>query len=779
MCATRKRIFIWLFALLIVLSITPHKAKKVKIKILKEAAAVEQAFTPKEINNIVEASKLSGVSPAWIAGMTKAESGGNCLSRAFNGPKIIKWGVARKFGEDLGALRRAGLTDKTIYSDHKGGDNSYFHRAYKIAPKTAVYVTAWGTNQVMGWELLRMGGISTKSPGGNPDQIVSAFFNDPCRISSLLIASWVNNSVGSWFRGTANRAARTGNFADFRRTTSKYLGKYSEGYTSRVMRYSKIFQQQNPQIMSQFDSGKLMTGDPLAAGPAISAAPGPAGTAAPRQTIGQDLEGQTIVLIGDSQTVGAMGRNLERTLNARGAKVIKLARGASSTKFWNDTLDGKKHYLHNKKPETRKYTLDFIKRQNPTQIIVNLGGNTAGNSQKYYDNSAIPLMQKLKSITPNVVWFGPAHNYRSIQTRTRSWCRKKGLSVQECREQSKQKRSSTDQILNQIAQQTGIRYVSMLEWAKSHEILRDKVQKIEDLRKDGHTKEANRLAKEIRGDGIHYKGMSAQYYAETVASNIGDYSGITGTGNVMIPGVTISRPATRKGKFVHGISPIEKFKFDTFYMELDMYFPEKGGAAGILSKHGLDYKFGREHQKAYDNLQKAKASGKAPTGKANQEKAKEIQKSLDTAIEAYNTAANDAGRKNAEKAIEKFRKQIQELGFEPGKIGAPIATTMPSTTPVPGVPGAVYKGVPTTPAPTTTTSPDAGEALPIVKECPPGTIRRGDTCYRIELKAPGLPIEHDPVTGEKLGPEHRTRQLAESADLQKIKIKILTKRQTI
>ena len=118
------------------------------------------------------------------------------------------------------------------------------------------------------------------------------------------------------------------------------------------------------------------------------------------------------------------------------------------------------------------------------------------------------------------------------------------------------------QILNQIAQQTGIRYVSMLEWAKSHEILRDKVQKIEDLRKDGHTKEANRLAKEIRGDGIHYKGMSAQYYAETVASNIGDYSGITGTGNVMIPGVTISRPATRKGKFVHGISPIEKFKFE-------------------------------------------------------------------------------------------------------------------------------------------------------------------------------------------------------------------------
>ena len=49
-----------------------------------------------------------------------------------------------------------------------------------------------------------------------------------------------------------------------------------------------------------------MTGDPLAAGSAISTAPGPAGTAAPRQTIDQDLEGQTIIIIGDSQMVGSI-----------------------------------------------------------------------------------------------------------------------------------------------------------------------------------------------------------------------------------------------------------------------------------------------------------------------------------------------------------------------------------------------------------------------------------------------------------------------------------------
>jgi len=61
------------------------------------------------------------------------------------------------------------------------------------------------------------------------------------------------------------------------------------------------------------------------------------------------------------------------------------------------------------------------------------------------------------------------------------------------------------------------------------------------------------------------------------------------------------------GSFVHGISPIEKFKFDVFYNNLLTYF----GADAIekmLPAHGKDYKFGREHQIAYDELQKAKAA---------------------------------------------------------------------------------------------------------------------------------------------------------------------------
>ena len=66
-------------------------------------------------------------------------------------------------------------------------------------------------------------------------------------------------------------------------------------------------------------------------------------------------------------------------------------------------------------------------------------------------------------------------------------------------------------------------------------------------------------------------------------------------------------PDPTGGTFVHGISPIEKFKFDVFYNNLLTYF----GADAIekmLPAHGKDYKFGREHQKAYSELQKAKAA---------------------------------------------------------------------------------------------------------------------------------------------------------------------------
>tara|TARA_R110002110_G_scaffold83804_9_gene217598 strand:+ start:2055 stop:4832 length:2778 start_codon:yes stop_codon:yes gene_type:complete len=72
-------------------------------------------------------------------------------------------------------------------------------------------------------------------------------------------------------------------------------------------------------------------------------------------------------------------------------------------------------------------------------------------------------------------------------------------------------------------------------------------------------------------------------------------------------------PATinigKSGEFVHGYNQedLPKFKFDKFYSELDKYFADEGGAEGILTQHGKDYKYGNEHNTARDMLEKRKA----------------------------------------------------------------------------------------------------------------------------------------------------------------------------
>jgi len=69
---------------------------------------------------------------------------------------------------------------------------------------------------------------------------------------------------------------------------------------------------------------------------------------------------------------------------------------------------------------------------------------------------------------------------------------------------------------------------------------------------------------------------------------------------------------TRSGRFVHDIEELPDFDFDKFYGDLDVQFADQGGAAAMLPSHGTDYKFGREHQKAYQELQKARELEKLP-----------------------------------------------------------------------------------------------------------------------------------------------------------------------
>jgi len=217
----------------------------------------------------------------------------------------------------------------------------------------------------------------------------------------------------------------------------------------------------------------------------------------------EDLKNETIILIGDSQMEGkwgTMGPRLEEILIKRGAKVIRLGVGASGASFWSKTLNGKRSRLTTKR--TRRWTPAYLKKLNPTQIIVSLGGNDSsfgkyGKRDKtvryYHLKYNIPLMKKLKAITTNVSWFGPAHRWQS------EYKIKKRIKV-------RRGRKITSEILKEIAFLSGVRYVSMLDW-----VLREK--RLENVK-----------PRRIRYDKVHYKDRglvkSATWYAEALAKNI-------------------------------------------------------------------------------------------------------------------------------------------------------------------------------------------------------------------------------------------------------------------
>jgi len=97
----------------------------------------------------------------------------------------------------------------------------------------------------------------------------------------------------------------------------------------------------------------------------------------------------------------------------------------------------------------------------------------------------------------------------------------------------------------------------------------------------------------------------------------------------------------RRGVFTHGIEEVPDFDFDKFYKALDTHV---GGAETSLVKHGKDYKFGREHQAAFDKLQSTSGASMEDfkLDPAELEKIRKTSKRLD--IEKTTDDANLAGQ---------------------------------------------------------------------------------------------------------------------------------------
>lgn len=194
----------------------------------------------------------------------------------------------------------------------------------------------------------------------------------------------------------------------------------------------------------------------------------------------EDLVGYRILLIGDSQMLGGpkakawgrnhMGRFLEELLAARGAKVMKQAKGGWGSKSWSRKLNNKRFFNN-------------LKNFNPILIVVNLGQNDSGRDENYYKKYTVPLMQSLKQINKNIIWFGPTH----ISTR------------------NKNKRAAfkaVDEQLKTRANALGIKYITMLNWMDNDKDL------------------LGRDIESYRYDAAHFSKEPAKKWAQSISSKI-------------------------------------------------------------------------------------------------------------------------------------------------------------------------------------------------------------------------------------------------------------------
>ncbi len=122
----------------------------------------------------------------------------------------------------------------------------------------------------------------------------------------------------------------------------------------------------------------------------------------------------------------------------------------------------------------------------------------------------------------------------------------------------------------------------------------------------------NGLIRSYGNDGIHPNARGQAWIANEISSRV------AGARPVSKPTKTATEPSTgAPARVSGGVSQDWKsfkrenpnFDFDEFYKELDEYFKDQGGAAGLLTKYGKDKKLGPEHFKAWQMLQKAKDEG--------------------------------------------------------------------------------------------------------------------------------------------------------------------------
>jgi hypothetical protein len=229
----------------------------------------------------------------------------------------------------------------------------------------------------------------------------------------------------------------------------------------------------------------------------------------------QDLEGQRILLIGDSQVAGHMGRQLERQLTARGATVLRLGHVGAGAKWWNRLLGGQQIP---RSANRRKQVVDRpsgrgvswvgtdrntwkeqIDNFSPTSVVMgSLGGNDRRALQNdrfesHGNKEVLPLLDRLKTISDNVTWAGPAPTGQGAAANRKRTAAAANLG----------KLVDSYNELSENIGLTGVNYHSVSDLLETHPELESA---------------GNNPSRKYWGDKLHFKSEPAQHYAERVSS---------------------------------------------------------------------------------------------------------------------------------------------------------------------------------------------------------------------------------------------------------------------
>ena len=377
----------------------------------------EGRYTAEALTRVAEDT---GVNPAWLWGLMGAESGGGkgkfrggrCRARAFNnyllkdrwvtyksGKRVFKRGYTTIYNEDIKAVRNAGVkTRGQTYSDFRKdrSADSQFHKCFKVAPKSAIAVTAWGANQVMGFNIKEMW---ENDPQGFYDRWYGNNGANQCAMSEeasrVYNAAPVRNAKLQRYSNNAVFGGINGAYRSWQSIVQIYHGsspgsEKNTKYVSSARQAAKQFIVKFPNQMRRWWKDRGKSEEEIntffrrwRVNPA---------------SLPQDAKQKTeerIIVIGDSNAT-RYGEALQRHYKEDSKVTIRVSghSGAQTRFVWkqienpNSSLNG------------------IINTFQPTKIVIgSLGGNDwgiacSGNEavmEKYIDKHVKPLMEYIKS----------------------------------------------------------------------------------------------------------------------------------------------------------------------------------------------------------------------------------------------------------------------------------------------------------------------------------------------------------------------------------------------